>query len=107
MLHKCLQKTVDMSTVKQWVMCFSSTDSNVYDKPHSKCSMQTCSLLTKMHGGDYVGKEYFSWIHALSNRVIVFPISAIVSMEINKNHYFWSIPSMYFINMETANDKKN
>jgi len=39
-IHRCLlniygDQTVDVSTVRQWVVCFSSGDSDVKDKPHS------------------------------------------------------------------------
>jgi len=40
-IHRCLlnvhrDQTVDVSTVRQWMACFSSGDSDVKDKPHSR-----------------------------------------------------------------------
>jgi len=50
-------QSVDVSTVKQWVVCFSSSDSNAKDKPHSRWPNTflwtwhagSCSPLAKMH----------------------------------------------------------
>jgi len=35
LLNICGDQTVDVSTVRWWVLRFSSGDSNVKDKPHS------------------------------------------------------------------------
>jgi len=43
------------------------------------------------HGSDYAGKECFvAENFALSKSVIVLFVCAAVSMEINKQYYFWS-----------------
>ena len=47
-VHECLlnisgDETVDLSTVRWWVVCFSSVNSNVKDKP---CSGWPCTAVT-------------------------------------------------------------
>ena len=58
------------------------------------CSMQAlfqCWQKCITNGGDYVEKIVFCrWEFALSNRVTVLFVAIVVSMEINKKHYFWS-----------------
>jgi hypothetical protein len=54
--------------------------------------MSTASLLAKMHiqwwWWPYGTLVVCSWIRALSNSVIVHPLSVVVSMERSKRHYF-------------------
>jgi len=42
------------------------------------------------NGSDYAEKQHFIAEFALSNSVIVLIVSVVVSMEINRMHYFWS-----------------
>ena len=43
------------------------------------------------NGGDYIEKiAFYSWESALSNWVTVLIVTAVVSMKINRRHYFWS-----------------
>ena len=61
-IHRCLlnvyrDQTVDVSTVRQWMVCFSSGDSSVKDKPRSRWPYRflqvwhtdSYSSLMKMH----------------------------------------------------------
>ena len=41
-------QTVDVSTVRQWVVCFSSGDSDVEEEP---CLRQPCRFLQAWHAG--------------------------------------------------------
>ena len=43
------------------------------------------------NGGDYAEKiTFYSWEFTLSNSIMVLLVSVVVSMEINKKHYFQS-----------------
>ena len=53
-IHWCLlniygDQTVDVSTVRQWVMCFSSSDSDMKDKPHSEQPYVDVTLWSEEH----------------------------------------------------------
>ena len=53
-IPQCLMKvygdqTVDVSTVRQWVACFSSGDSNVKDKPYSAQPSTAVTLQNEQH----------------------------------------------------------
>jgi len=55
-IHSCLlnvygNQTVDMSTVRQWVVHHSSGDSDVKDKP---CFRYLCRLLQVQHAGSFL-----------------------------------------------------
>ena len=54
-IHQCLlnvygDQTLDVSTVGWWVMCFSNTDNDVKDKPHSgwPCTTQNEECLSQL-----------------------------------------------------------
>jgi len=67
-IHECSlnvsgDQTADVNAVRQWVVCFSSSDSNVKDKPwmamQTLCGMQAlvrCWWKCIANGGDYVEK---------------------------------------------------
>ena len=96
-IHQCLlniygDQTVDVSTMRWWMVHFSSGDS---DHPY------WCRFLSMRHahcwqkclatGGDYVEKVVFwSWDFALLNGFVALFVSVGLSMEINRRHYFWS-----------------
>ena len=96
-IHWCLlnvsgDQTVDVSTMRWWMVHFSSGDS---DHPY------WCRFLSMRHahcwqkclatGGDYVEKVVFwSWDFALLNGFVALFVSVVLSMEINRRHYFWS-----------------
>ena len=88
---------VDVSTVRQWMVCISS---DVKDKSHSRqlCRFLegwhagSCSRLARMHSKWWwlrCKTVFCSWEFVLSNSVIVLFASVVVSMEINTRHYFW------------------
>jgi len=87
-------QTVDVSTVRQWVVCFSS-DNNSGSPPLVPILMSNASscLLTKMDSWWWWlcwRIAFCSWEFALSNSVIVLFVSVVVSMEIKRRHYFRS-----------------
>jgi len=93
---QCLLKvygnqTVDVSTVRQWVVCSSSGDSET--PPMVQIVMRaSCSSLVKMHSKWWwlcCKTVLSSWEFAPSNSVIV---SVVVSMEITSRHYFHGVP---------------
>ena len=54
-------------------------------------ALWSAHLCKSANGDDYVKKiALCSWEFALSNGVIALFISVVVSMEINRRHYFWS-----------------
>ena len=58
-----------------------------------ECAMQTlvyCWQKCIANGGDYVEKECFGAENFLYQVTLVLFVSVVVSMEINKKHYFWS-----------------
>ena len=69
LLNICGDQIEDVSTVRWWVVCFSSSGNNVKDKSHSghradfyKCSMQVlvhCWQKCIVNGGDCVEKHRF------------------------------------------------
>ena len=101
LLHVYGNQIVDVSTVKWWMVCFRSGDGHVKGKPQSGRPYRFLqvqhagyfSLLLKIH-------SYWWWLcwkrvfcsreFALSNCVIVLFVSVVVSMEINRGHYFQS-----------------
>ena len=99
LLNICGDQTVDLSTVRWWVVRFSSDDSDVKDKP---CSAQplrflsaqlaySCSSLVKMHNKWWwlCWKMFFGcWEVTLSNNVLVLFASVTISTERNGRYYF-------------------
>jgi len=96
-----IKQTVDVSAVRWRVVCFSSSGSDVKDKPRSRlpcrflqaCHESSCSLLEKMHSlwwWLWWKTAFCSWEFALPKAVIVLFVFAVVSMEINRRHYFQS-----------------
>ena len=97
---------VDVSTVKQWVVCFSRGNSVLWKRNHfldrythlSQMSLHhekksSCSLLVKIHiyGWRLCWKAVFcSWEFVLSSSVIVLFITDVNFLEINRRHNFWS-----------------
>ena len=43
------------------------------------------------NGGNFWNTSFCSWAFALSNIIIMLFVSVVVSMEINRRHYFWRI----------------
>jgi len=88
-LNICGDQTVVVSTVRWWEVRFSSGDSNSGSPLLMQIVTSTaCKLLFILfiaNGGDYAEKLCFV---ALSNSVIVLFVSVVVSMEINRRHYF-------------------
>ena len=98
-------QAVDVSTVRQWVMGYSGSNSNMNDKPQSSlpCGFvgawySVCfSSLAKMHSWEwwlFWQILFCTWEFALSNSVIVLFVDVVVSMEINRRHFFWRDLSM-------------
>ena len=88
---------VAVSTVRLWMVCFSIGNSHsgsvalVQIFMSAACS--SCSLLAKMHSKWWWLRwktVFCSWEFALSICVIVLFVSVVVSMEINRRHYFQS-----------------
>ena len=75
-------KTVNVSTVGQWVVCFINVDSGSHCFEHSTQSFVHCWQKYRANGSDYVEK------FVLSNSVTVLFVA--VSTEINGRHYFRS-----------------
>ena len=87
--------------VRWWALHFSSDDSDMRDKPHSG---QPCRFLQVQHACSCLSlvKMYrwwqricwklvfYSWEFALLHRVIVLIVKVLVSVEINRRHYFQS-----------------
>ena len=98
-IHWCLLNayrdwTVGVSTVRQWVVCFSSGDRGslslvkIFYK-HGMQALVHCWWKFIDNGGDYAEKQcFFLGEFALSSSVIVLSLSTVVSMEINRKHYF-------------------
>jgi len=82
-------QTAHVSAVRRWVVCFSSGDSNMKDKPCSgqPCKFLECGMQVLVHlwqkctanGGDYIEKVFCSWEVALSNSFIVLFVSVLIS----------------------------
>ena len=100
-IHQCLlnvygDQTENVSTVKWWVVCFSSGNSNsgspVLVQIFMSAACSSCSLLVKIH-------SYWWWLCckivlcnwecALSNSVIVLFASVGVNMEISRLIQNW------------------
>ena len=86
-------QTVDVSTVRWWVVCFSSGDSGSPPLMQIFTGMarRLLIIMAKMHSSWWwsFGKILFhSWESALSNNAIELFVA--VSMEINMRHYFQS-----------------
>jgi len=81
-------QTVDVSTVRQRMVHFSSGDGIVKDK---LCSRQPCRFLQAWHScwwwlcWEIV---FFIWECILPSSFIVLFVSVVVSMEIDRRHYF-------------------
>ena len=74
-----------ISAVKQWV-----TSAGAY---FYKCGIQAlvhCRQKCIANGGDYWKIVLCSWAFALSNSFILLFLCSVVSMEINRRHYFHS-----------------
>jgi len=91
--------TVDVSTVRWWVVCSSKGNSDSGSAPlvHIFTSVSCRLLFITGHwckciddAGDYVEKVFYSWEFALAKSVIVLFISVAVFIEINRRHYFWT-----------------
>ena len=88
--------------MRWWVVLFSCGDSDSVSPPLVQIfTSTTCKLffITSkkciIKGGDYIEKIFFcSWEFALSRSVIV--LFVVVSMEINRRHYFWSNLCIYY-----------
>ena len=115
-IHWCLlnvygDQSVNVSTVRQWVMHFSSSNSYVKDMPHSRwpctsVTLQNENLPDQLIHTDWLmvvnicGKRVFcSQKFALSNSVVMLFVSVVVSMEINRRHYFQSNLHKYSFNI--------
>jgi len=92
-IHQCLvniygDQTVDVSTVRWWVACFSSSKSR--SPPLVQISVSAAYRLLFI-GGDYAKRDRFVadnllyWMALLRSLYFV-----VVSMEINRRHYFQS-----------------
>ena len=112
-IRQCLlnihgDQTVDVSTVRQWVVCFSS-DNNSGSPPLVPILMSNASscLLTKMDSWWWWlcwRIAFCSWEFALSNSVIVLFVSVVVSMETNRRHYFQSDTHTHVQSQEVISD---
>jgi len=95
LLNTCGDQTVDESTMKRWVVCFSIGKSDVKDELYSGCP---CTALIPhnevsrsahphklANGGDCVEKQCFVAENLLCHVVFLCPLVAVaVSMEINR-----------------------
>ena len=86
---------------RQWVICFSSGNSNITPVDilwawHAG----SCLLLPKMHssGSNWWKTAFCSWEFSLSSSVIVFFVSAVVSMEIHRRSTAGVLYVAVFIN---------
>ena len=94
-IHQHLQniygdQRMDVSTVRQRVVHFSSDDNNGEDS--YKHSMQPLIHYWQKYianGGDYAEKESFVAKNLLYQTVLLCSLSVVVSTEINRRHYFW------------------
>ena len=62
----------------------------------------SCSLLVKMHSQWwwlYWKIVFCSWNFSLSNSIIVLFVADVVSMKINRRHYFWSNIHLFYVFM--------
>ena len=100
-IHSCLlnvygNQTVDMSTVRQWVMCFSSGDSDAKDMPipdgHTQPShhkMKSILIRSPVRTFSWYWLCWkivlCSWEFALSSVIVVFEV-VVVSIVINRRH---------------------
>ena len=95
------KQTVDVNTLRRWVVCFSSADSDTKDKPYSRwpCTavtpwMKNVSISSSVRICKwwwlYWEVVFYSWEFALPNSVTVLFVCAVVSMEINRRHYLCS-----------------
>ena len=104
-IHWCLlnvygDQSVNVSTVRQWVMHFSSSNSYVKDMPHSRwpctsVTLQNENLPDQLIHTDWLmvvnicGKRVFcSQKFALSNCVMMLFVSVLVSREMNRSIAF-------------------
>jgi len=88
-IHRCLlsvngDQTVDVSTVRRWVVRFSSGCVYEHGMQAHVHHWQKCTA----DGGDCWKTVFCSWEFAVSNNVIV--LFVVVSVEINGRHYFRS-----------------
>lgn len=101
----CGNETVDVSTAKWWVVCFSSGDSSEIDKPRSR---QPWRFLSAWHANFCsVGENAELMVMTKLKKCLVAEnllyqcfcalCIAVVSITINKSHYFWSKNSVKLI----------
>ena len=90
---------MDVSTVRQWVMHFSSSDSDIKARhvlngdaqmSHHKIKCHHQLICTNQLMAVTMLKNNVLFEFALSTSVIVFFLSVVVSMEISRRHYFWN-----------------
>ena len=102
-IHGCLpdisgNKMVNNSTVRQWVVCFSSGRISSGSPPLVHIFMSTACRLLFITGENawwwwlHWKIVFCSWEFPLWSSVIVLFVSIVVSMEINTGCYFWSNP---------------
>jgi len=88
-------QTVDVGTVRWWVVHFSSGDSRYFHWCRflrvQHAALVHCWWKCITEGSGLCWKIMFSsWESALWNSATVFFVAVVISMEINKRHYFWS-----------------
>ena len=100
--HRCLlsvfvDQTMDMSTVRQWMVHFSSGDSNSWSPPLMQIFMSAAYRLFLITGKNAqlmvvaVLKTSVLQLRSCSIELcVVLFVLAVVSREINKRHYFLS-----------------
>jgi hypothetical protein len=100
-------RTAVVSTMGQWVVCFCSGDSDVKYKPHSG---RPCTAVTPRNEVRLGQPTRANWLittwelctelnigFKVLETMVLF-VYIVVSMEINRRHYFWSNPCIYYIN---------
>ena len=102
LLNVCAHQTVDVSIVRWWVLHFSSGDSGVKDKPHSRWPHTAVTLQNEAsqsahpcklaNGGGCAEKQCLVTDNLLYQIVIVLFVAVVVSMEIHRRHFFQSDP---------------
>ena len=86
-----------IAAVKQWV---TPADADFYE--HGVQTLVHCWQKCIANGGDYIEKQCFVTENSLhQNRVIVLPVPVVVSMEINRRHYFSS--NLHTLGMTSTN----
>ena len=94
-------QTVNVSTVRWWVACFYSSNNNMNDRLHSWWPCTAVILQNEKHLDQLIcmsqvmvvamSKNTILYLGiALLNSVVVLFVSVVLSMEINRRHYFQS-----------------